>query len=321
MNAGNRRGNPSKFNELRLETERPFLLIRKGDCATFPISGHSVASKVPLRYGGLHPEQIRFPLLKTAVANIALFCLFSGILPPETARGQRSAGSEANIDPLFLIDTPVAGILPATSGSIEAYVYPNSGVLLGVVYGLQKNLNLGLFYGGTNLIGSGGITWDRYPGLLLRYRVHEESMYYPAVVVGFDSHGRDGYIPEWKQFVIKSPGLFVTASKNYQLWGSISFHGGMSYTLERADGDNSPNVFVGMEKTAGKIISFLGEYSFAFDNDKDRKGFWNGSLSVGVRISTNIGFNVDVSFKNLLTSAFYYPKCTRNIHIQYVRYF
>lgn len=233
---------------------------------------------------------------------------------------QRSAGEEANIDPTYLIDTPVAGILPATSGAMDAYLYPDGGVLLGLSYGLLTNLNVGLFFGGTHLIGTGGIAWDNLPGIMVRYRLFEENAVFPALVAGFDSHGRDGYIQDWKQYTIKSPGLFVTVSKNYVLFGSITFHGGLNYTFERSDRDNSPNLYAGMEKSVGTHASFLGEYNFSFDNDKDRKGFWNGGLSIGFRVSTNIGFNVDIQIKNLLTSPFYYSHTTRVIRIQYVRY-
>jgi hypothetical protein len=233
---------------------------------------------------------------------------------------QRAAGVNSNIDPLYLIDMPVAGILPTTSGSIDAFFYDQGGVLGGVVYGLRKNLNIGLFYGGTNIIGSGGITWDKLPGLMVRYRIFEEDAQYPALIVGFDSHGREGYSYSDHQYMTKSPGLFVAASKNYALAGSITFHGGLNYTLERYDKDMSPNMYMGVEKTLGPIVSVLGEYNFAFDNDQGRKGFWNGSLNFGVRIATNIGFNIDLLIKNLLTSNPYYHHPIRAVRIQYVRY-
>ncbi|MCB2203592.1 hypothetical protein KQI65_02495 [bacterium] len=233
---------------------------------------------------------------------------------------QRSAGDRANIDPMFLIDMPVAGILPATSGAVETTLYPNGGVLACFTYGLVTNLNVGLSFGGTNLIGSGGITWNNLPGISVRYRALEESMRRPAIVVGFDSQGHDGWLPGARQYVMKSPGFYVTVSKNYQLYGTVSFHGGVNYTLERHDEDMDPNIFIGAEKSIGPIASALLEYNFAFDNDKDRRGFFNGSLSTGVRLSTNIGFNVDIMLKNLLTSEFGYNKIIRTIRLQYVRY-
>jgi hypothetical protein len=252
-------------------------------------------------------------------ALFAVLLLCSHSVP---ALAQRAAGEDANIDPLFLIDTPVAGVLPATSGSIETFLYPQGGLLAGIVYGPFQNLNLGIYYGGTGIIGSGNVDWNEGPGFLVRYRFLEESEIYPAMIAGFDTQGRDGYIADsdMKQYVIKSPGFFVAASKNYLFYGNISFHGGMNYTLERHDGDKSPNVFWGFEKSIGSLISYLFEYNFAFDNDKDKKGFWNGNLSMGIRISTNMGFNFGLYFKNLLTSSFHYDKVVREIYIQYVRY-
>ncbi len=236
------------------------------------------------------------------------------------ALAQRSAGDRANIDPQFLVDMPVAGIIPATAGAVETYLYPDGGVLAGFTYGLITNLNVGLSFGGTRVIGSGGITWNNLPGLAVRYRVMEESMFNPAVVVGFDSQGHDGWVPFLRQYVMKSPGFFVAASKNYQFYGTVSFHGGANYSLERHDRDSDPNIYLGAEKSIGPIVSWLVEYNFAFDNDRNSRGFWNGSLGTGVRVSTNIGFNVDILFKNLLTSEFAHDKIIRAIRIQYVRY-
>lgn len=255
-------------------------------------------------------------LLTRHVASTVLALLL--IVAPAVA--QRSAGDRANIDPQVLVDMPVAGIIPATAASVEAYLYPDGGVLAGFTYGLMTNLNVGLSFGGTRVIGSGGIVWNNLPGISARYRVMEESLFNPAVVVGFDSQGNDGWVPSLRQYVMKSPGFFVAASKNYQFHGTVSFHGGLNYTLERNDEDLDPNVYLGVEKSIGHIVSWLAEYNFAFDNDQNRKGFWNGSLGTGVRVSTNIGFNVDVLFKNLLTSGFAHNKVIRAIRIQYVRY-
>ena len=224
---------------------------------------------------------------------IAALCVASAILPTTHLQAQRSAGDRANIDPQFLVDMPVAGIIPPTAGSGETYLYPHGGLLASFTYGLLPNLNVGVSFGGTNIIGSGGITWNNLPGITARYRVMEESNFNPAVIVGFDSQGRDGWIPFLRQYVMKSPGFFITGSKNYQFHGTISFHGGINYTLERNDEDYDPNLYIGMEKSIGPIVSWIAEYNFAFDNDRDSKGFWNGSLGTGFRLSTNIGFNAD----------------------------
>jgi hypothetical protein len=255
-------------------------------------------------------------------------------------RAQRAAGSESNIDPMFLIDTPTAGMLPTTAGSADLYMYPDGGVVATLVYAPLRNINVGISYGGTRIIGSGGILWNPWPGVMFRYRLIEESVQYPAIVAGFDSQGQDGWVPGdidgWRQYVIKSPGIFVAASKNYAFYGMLSFHGGLGYTLERNDRDYSPNLWLGAEKSVGSVVSLLAEYNFAFDNDKGRKGFWNGSLNTGVRVSTHIGLNLDIYFKNLVTSSVYKTPSgdvlqdgtplfsgshlIRALRVQYVRY-
>lgn len=259
--------------------------------------------------------------MRRSFTGRAAFILLAWLLLSTSGMAQRSAGDRANIDPQVLIDMPVAGIIPATAGAVETYLYPDGGVLASLTYGLMTNLNVGISFGGTRVIGSGGITWNNLPGISARYRVMEESMFNPAVVVGFDSQGHDGWVPSRRQYVMKSPGFFVTASKNYQLYGTVSFHGGLNYTLERHNEDYDPNIYLGIEKSIGPIVSWLAEYNFAFDNDHDSRGFWNGSLGTGIRVSTNIGFNVDLLFKNLLTAGFAHEKVIRAIRIQYVRYF
>ena len=254
------------------------------------------------------------------IVLVLLFCTGNHAL------AQRAAGETADIDPLFLVDTPIAGILPTTSGSIDVTLYPEGGLLACFVYGVRKNLNVGLSFGATQFIGSGHITWNNLPGLMIRYRVFEETPVFPAVVGGFDSQGRDGYILADHQYAVKSPGFFLTFSKNYASFlGLLSFHGGINYTLERHaietnDRDMSPNLFLGMEKTIGPIVSVISEYNFAFDNDREAKGFWNGNLNLGVRIATKIGFNIDLLLKNLLTSNPYFMNPIRELKVQYVRY-
>jgi hypothetical protein len=256
--------------------------------------------------------------LRNPLPRLVLLLL---LLTSGKAGAQRAAGTNADIDPLFLIDVPVAGILPATSGSIETFIYPDGGLLVGAIYGPARNVNGGVFFGATRAIGSGGVIWNKWPGVMIRYRVFEENTVYPAIVVGFDSQGRDGYKPQDGQYAVKSPGFFVCASKNYALAGTISFHGGANYSLERYDADYNPNAYLGVEKSIGRLVSVLGEYNFAFDNDKGKTGFWNGSLNIGVRIATNIGFNLDLHLKNLLTTNCYYPNPIRALRLQYVRYF
>ncbi|MAT40635.1 MAG: hypothetical protein CL946_13640, partial [Ectothiorhodospiraceae bacterium] len=192
--------------------------------------------------------------------------------------------------------------------------------LLGVVYGMFPNVNVGMSYGATGLIGTGNVIVNDLPGFFIRYRVIEESHDFPALAIGFDSQGRDGWLPGSKQYVFKSPGVYLVASKNYSFWGTVSFHGGMNYTFERHDGDESPSVFAGFEKSVFDRISIMAEYDFAFDNDRDAKGFWNGNFAAGVRVSTDIGVNIGYYFKNLLTSKFYHDKVIRELYVQYVRY-
>lgn len=270
--------------------------------------------------GWMFPATVLTPGRRFGSHWFILAALLPGLFTPPGIRAQRASGEDATINPTWLIDCPVAGILPKTSGAMDVWLYPDGGVLAVASYGLLRNVNVGVSFGGTNVVGAGGITWNHLPGVSARWRVLEEKERLPALVLGFDSQGKDGWIPDWRQYVFKSPGLYVTLSKNYVFLGSVAFHGGINYSLERHDKDWDPNIFIGIEKSAGSIISVIGEYNFCFDNDRDAHGFWNGALNVGVRAATNIGFNVDLQFKNLLLSDFYIDKVIRELRVQYVRY-
>ncbi len=236
------------------------------------------------------------------------------------ASAQRPSGEAANIDPLYLIDLPTAGILPTRSGGADVLLYPEGGVLLSLWYSPIPRTMVGISMGGTRVLGAGGITWNKMPGLSFRYRIFDENEKYPGLVFGFESQGKDGWLPNERKYVVKSPGFFFSVSKNYRFLGYVSFHGALNYTLERGDGDGSPNMLIGVEKTVGSRLSVFLEYNFLFDNDANKKGFWNGMLNTGLRVSTEIGLTIDLYFKNLLTNPVHYTKVMREIRVQYVRY-
>lgn len=220
------------------------------------------------------------------------------------ANAQGSAGTSGTIEPRFLVDTPTAGMPAKSSFVLDIDFYQEGGVLLGVCVGIFDRLSLGVSYGGSRLIGSDKPTMNPAPGMNIKARIIEENVALPAIVLGFDSQGRDGYAKPLSRYSIKSPGFFAAASKNYSLLGFFSIHGGINYSLERADDDKDFNVFLGAEKSIGGVVSLVMEYNLAA-NDSDGKalGKGRGYLNAGAKCSIGGGITLAVCLKDLVRNS------------------
>jgi hypothetical protein len=254
--------------------------------------------------------RLRFTLV--AVIVVALFI--------EPASGQGSAGSASSLEPRYLIDIPTAGILHANDLALDLDFYQQGGVLVAVSIGLLNRLNLGVSYGGSKLLGSEEPEMNQVPGISLKVRAIEENVVLPAIVIGFDSQGKDGYIKSLSRYTVKSPGFFIVGSKNYSMLGFFSIHGGVNYSLERADGDKDFNIFAGVEKTVGSVVSILAEYNLAA-NDSNGKaiGKGHGYLNTGLKWSMGNGLTLGVNLKDLVKNANQVNVGNRTIRIEYVK--
>ena len=53
----------------------------------------------------------------------------------------------------------------------------------------------------------------------MKIRIIDEVKNFPAIAIGFDSQGREGYIDSLKRNDFKSPGLIVVGSKTFKYLG------------------------------------------------------------------------------------------------------
>lgn len=217
-----------------------------------------------------------------------------------SVKAQGSAGTEGHLEPRYLVDVPTAGMLAKGSFALDMDFYQEGGVLLGVSVGILDRLSFGVSYGGTRLVGSEEPVMNLIPGVNVKIRIIEENVALPAIALGFDSQGRDGYLKELSRYAIKSPGIYVAASKNYSMLGFFSIHGGGNYSLERADGDKDFNVFAGVEKTLGSVVSVIVEYN-AGVNDSNGKalGKGRGYLNAALKWTVGGGLTLGVCLKDL----------------------
>ncbi len=256
------------------------------------------------------------------ISNLVFAWAVGGLLLPAPVYAQGSAGTSGKIEPRYLIDTPTAGMLARGSFALDVDFYQEGGVLLGLTAGILDRLSFGISYGGSQLIGGEKPDLNEAPGVNLKIRLIEENIALPAIAIGFDSQGKDGYLKELRRYRIKSPGVFAVVSKNYSVAGFLSIHGGANYSLEVSDGDRDPNVFAGIEKTVGPVVSVMVEYNLASNDSNHRAvGRGRGYLDTGIRWSVGAGFTLGVNFKDLTQNGGSLNVANRTVHIEYVRPF
>ncbi len=212
--------------------------------------------------------------MRTLSRRLILLLLLS-LGPAADLSAQGSAGSAGRLEPRALVDFPTAGMIPRGDIAFDVDFYREGGLDLALAVGIFDRLSAGLSYGGSALIGAGSPVMNATPGFNVKFRVLEESVYVPALALGFDSQGHDGYDRGLDRYVIKSPGFYAVFSKNYALLGYLSLHGGTDYSLERADGNRNVNLWGGIEKTLGPFLSLMIEYNLG-SNDTGNRALGGG---------------------------------------------
>jgi hypothetical protein len=261
------------------------------------------------------------------VKRLRLFSLSIGLLllfyPVKTAHSQGSAGATASIEPRYIVDMPTAGLIPRGSYSIDMDFFQEGGIMVRINAGILHSVSFGISYGASQVIGTRRIDPNPLPGVNIRFRILDETIIMPAILLGFDSQGKEAYIETYDRYTIKSPGFYVAVSKNYNFLGHMSVHGGVNYSLENKDGSAGINIYSGLEKSLGPDISFLLEYNLGLNDARaDAVGRGRGYLNTGVRWSFGRGFTLGFDLKDLFKNqpgrhAF----GNRTMYIEYVGFF
>lgn len=232
---------------------------------------------------------------------------------------QGYSGDAAASELTSLVDKPTAGMLKRASYLVSSNFFQEGGMLLGISVGVFDRFMFGISYGGTDIIGPNPIRMNPLPGVQAKVRVFNEGPLLPAIVVGFDSQGKEPYIDSVGRHAIKAPGAYVAASRNYAFLGNLSVHGGINFTTERKDGDKDMNVYLGAEKSIGEDISILAEYDFGFNDDHGRAvGRGRGYLNLALRWHWGKGLVVGFDLKNIIKNQQNVSVGNRLLQIDYV---
>ncbi len=220
-----------------------------------------------------------------------------------------------------LLDKPTAGTLDRGSYSVGLRLFQKGGLLGDISVGVTDRLMLGVGYGGTNIIGEGKVDWHPDPGVLVKYRLFEETFGRPALSIGFSSQGFGPYNHLRSRYQVKSTGFFAAASWNFELLGNIGFHGGINRSLE-SEYDDDPNLYVGVDKSLNAEIALLAEYDFAINDNSDNSlGSKRGYLNAALRWIFAERLHIELDITNLLGNREDAPAAERQIKILYVEHF
>lgn len=250
------------------------------------------------------------------IIRVLVFFLFV-----TTSFAQSTAGENAKFEYRFLVDMPTAGILKKGFVALSNDIMPGGIFIARMEVGVFEDVSFGISFGGANIIGSGSPKWYNLPGAHIRYKFTQESFNLPAFTIGFDSQGKGEYFDSSARYAVKSPGLFLAASKNFSFFGFLSFHGCLNYSLETKDGDNFIDWQIGAEKTIGEKVSVIAEYDFAFnDNTTKIYGEGKGYLNLGVRWTPSEGFTLGLDLRDMLDNKKWSPGAAdRAIRLEFIK--
>jgi hypothetical protein len=238
------------------------------------------------------------------------------------ANAQSYAGDAATLEPTMIVDKPTAGLLKRGTYAVNTNFYQEGGVLLGLSVGVFDKFSFGISYGGTDIIGPNKLQMNPLPGVNVKLRIVDEGATMPALALGFDSQGKEPYLDSLKRYTIKSPGFYLSGSKNFNFLGNLSFHGGVNLSLEREDGDKDVNFYAGVEKSVGNDISILAEYDFANNDNNSRSiGQGKGYLNLAFRWSWGKGLVVGFDLKNVFKNQEHVEIGNRILQIDFVSSF
>ena len=222
----------------------------------------------------------------------------------------------------MLLNTPVAKTLPQKGILTELRMYDGGGLLASIGVGITDQFSIGVSYGGSNIIGSGNVDMNPQPCVQLRALIKEEQFLSPAIVLGFDSQGYNGYNDALDRYEFKSKGLFIVASKNTAILGGLGLHAGANWSLETKDKDKDVNLFFGAHKWLRSDLILLAEYDMAFNDNADATiGEGKGYFNTGVRWSVAQQLYIEFGWKNLFENRSNVPGSSRTVKLAYLSHF
>lgn len=237
-----------------------------------------------------------------------------------TAGAAGTAGGQT--EPIYVIDSPTAGILGDGEYLIQGRLGPESSIQLGLRIGFMNRLHMGASFGMQRVFERDEISVNDHVGFQIRIRLLEEFVA-PALALGFNSQGVGRYDEGLNRYERKSRGFYAVISKNMMLvLGQLSLHGGVNYSTERDD-EESANLFAAADWEVFNGFSLLLDGDAA-RNDREEDGRYGGGgvyLDAAVRISYGENLSMMLIFRDLTGNFEPNDQVGREFEINFVRMF
>lgn len=214
-----------------------------------------------------------------------------------------------------LIDNPTAGILQKGTFDFDMCLYGEGGVLLALNMGMLDRLNLGASFGGVRIISDASPDWNGRPELALKYRLMDETVSWPAIVLGYAGQGHGRWLEKVDpdgdsttvdvpvdRYEVKAKGFYAALGKNYLVgnMGLMGLHLGANVNPMENDDDAGLNVWIGVDKAVNDELSIIAEYDFAWDDVKTGLSSTKGFLNAGVRWALADRLSMELDFRDVL---------------------
>lgn len=262
----------------------------------------------------------------------------AGLAAEQQKRGgqrpkERPSGGTASlydIPPRWLIDAPTAGTLPRGYWDVVVRLSPHGGALSYIDIGLSNRFQLGLSYGGTEVISTESPDWNPDIGINLKFRFIDELEYFPAVTLGFSSQGTGPYSEEFKRYTYKSRGFYGVVSRSFYFYQwTAGGHFGLNYSLEDdVDEESEANFFIGFDATFNYNLQFTAEWDAALNDNRSHlpddstdylfAGKGRGYMGMAIKWLFTENLELELIIKDLLLNRREADTFAREVRITYI---
>jgi len=226
-------------------------------------------------------------------------------------------------EPIYMIDSPTAGLLTHGEYNIQGRIGPESSVLLFFRVGIKNRVYLGVSFGMQELFSYEKVEFNDRPGFQFKLRLLEEDDRRPGLALGFNSQGTGAWSEEFERYDRKSKGFYGVLSRNWKIpIGYFSIHGGVNYSLEDVD-DNDLNAFFAVDWEAVTGLEFILDADGAFNDNLDNDRYGGGGIYLDGAIRVSYGENLAMMliFRDLTKNYTPERRIGREFEIAFVDFF
>jgi hypothetical protein len=226
-------------------------------------------------------------------------------------------------EPIYMVESPTAGLLSHGEYHIQGRIGPESSVLLAFRVGIKNRVYLGTSFGMQNLFSYEQVEFNDRPGFLFRVRLLDEDDRRPGLALGFDSQGTGAWNEDLERYDRKSKGFYAVLSRNWKIpVGYFSLHAGLNYSLENEDEDHIDG-FAAFDWEAVAGLDFILDLDGAFNDNLDDGQYGGGGVYLDGAIRVTYGENLQLMliFKDLTENYTPERRIGREFEIAFVDFF